>query len=345
MTDFETDLLSSAIMMMRINQYRTLSENTQKYYKRSLEKLIRDIDGHNYLDIFERPLTVIEYLKTKKIPYQMNLICICIVLLDSFILHQKSGNWVEGEPVVAEFSITSFRVRQSILKTKITESKCSITKSLSQEDNWCSYQDLKTCLKQREKNAKKIIKRGVKTIGDLLEIQKWVICGLYVGDPNNPPLRLDFINMTITTNNFYLEEPSRNFLYIASTRTKKFVLGEYKTSNKYGVKQIPLKPYLNRMINTWITARNNWIEGDDNQEDIAGGTNLLFNTKQKPLTESTCCAYIKDAFDLTGKHITANLIRHIYITDMTQNLSAEERKRIAGLMCHNLEMQINYIKQ
>ena len=346
MTNLITDPFSSDIMMMRINNYRNLSENTQKYYRRSLEKIMRDIGGTSYVDIIENPGKIITYLKIKKIPYQMNLICIVIVLLDSFLLHQKQNGLIGEEVAVSEYGLKELRVRQSILKTKINETKCSIEKSVSQEDNWCSYEDLRKCMFLREKNAKKIIKRGIKTIKDILEIQKWVICGLYVGDKENPPLRLDFINMHLTTNNFYLESPQQNFLYLASLRTKKFVLGEYKTSSKYGVKQIPLKPYLNKMINTWISARNSMIEDDLNPEsDIVGGYNLLFNRKQKPLTESTCCNYIKEAFEPTGKHITANLIRHIYITDKTQNLSAEERKRIAGLMCHNLEMQINYIKQ
>ena len=310
-----TDIASSALMMMIINKHRNLSEKTEKYYKRSLEKIMRDCGLTEYRQIIEHPAPIIEFLKTKKIPYQMNLICIITVLLDSFKKYQMDladkSILIPPSITTADAALVLVRQRQAILKTKLHDSKCSITKSVSQADNWCSYEDLRKCLLLREKNAKKIIKRGIKTIKDLLEIQKWVICGLYVGDKENPPLRLDFINMSITTNNFYLESPHQNFLYCQSLRTKKFVLGEYKTSSKYGIKQIPLRPYLNRMINTWISARNE----------------------------------MKEAFEPTGKHITANLIRHIYITDMTQNLSAEERKRIAGLMCHNLEMQINYIKQ
>ena len=127
-----------------------------------------------------------------------------------------------------------------------------------------------------------------------------------------------------------------NYLYCKSQRTKHIHLNEYKTLKKYGPKKIKLSPYLNRMINVWVKVRKQF-------PPIANGS-VLFSRSLNPFTESTCCVYVAEAFKPTGKHITANLIRHIYISDVTRDLPYEEKKKISKDMCHNIDMQTQYIK-
>ena len=54
---------------------------------------------------------------------------------------------------------------------------------------------------------------------------------------------------------------------------------------------------------------------------------------------------ISDAFNHTGKKINANLIRHIFITDIALHCSLAERNEIAKKMLHNLEQQLCYNKK
>ena len=330
-----------------INEMRDLTEKTFNYYKKSLIKIAYMTNTNSQAKSSLRLMLldadkVILYLKSKGIPYQHNLICIVIVCLTAL---QKI--WV-GKTDELSSSMNKLRDRQVRIKTLLMENKCSNKKSDKENENWCSYEDLVKCCKKRKLIVDKIWKnRETKpmTIEDLFEIQKWVLCGLYVGDRNNPPLRLDYINMIINHNDAFIDEDSlqaKNNLYIKSSRTKSFYLQEYKTVKKYGNKVIKLQPYLNKMINRWIEARRLYSEG---KEDYVGGNSLLFNRALQPFTESTCCSYIKDAFSLTTKNITVNLIRHIYISDLTQEMSYEERKRISSLMCHNLDTQISYIKK
>jgi len=319
-----------------IKKHRDLGEKTIIYYERTLIKIKKDLDKNSFDDLFNAPIEIIEYLKSRKLPYQLNLLCIITVALDSLVTEGKTQY---------KYSLGTIKTRQAIVKTKLDEGKCSIIKSDTQEKNWVSYETLQKCCKKRFGLAKKIIKRaGDLTVDDIMEIQKWVICALYVGDKENPPLRLDYINCFMANNNHFLHEKyeDMNILYIQSSRTKYFKLSEYKTKKKYGVKIIPLQPYLNRMINIWQKARARCPEMNTEKAMI---NSILINKKGQQISDSTMCLYLSEAFNLTKKHITVNLIRHIYITDMTQKLSYEERKRISDLMCHNLDMQIKYIKQ
>ena len=129
------------------------------------------------------------------------------------------------------------------------------------------------------------------------------------------------------------------YLVIVSSRTKYFVLGEYKTFKKYGTKSIKLSPVINKVINRWEQIKGNMIDNVKIHNNY-----LLFNNKAEPLSESLMSSYIADAFKSTGKHITVNLIRHIFITDVVAGLPLIERKIISEKMCHNLEMQQVYNK-
>jgi len=54
---------------------------------------------------------------------------------------------------------------------------------------------------------------------------------------------------------------------------------------------------------------------------------------------------MKAVFAGTGKHVTINLLRHIWITE---GMDLEQRKRekeLAGSMMHSLGMQENYAKK
>ena len=94
------------------------------------------------------------------------------------------------------------------------------------------------------------------------------------------------------------------------------------------------------MINTWINVRKQVQVGSE----MIGGNSLLFSKSLRPFTESTCCVYLAEAFKPCGKKMTVNLIRHIYISDITQKMCYEDKKRISSKMCHNIDMQIQYIK-
>ena len=53
---------------------------------------------------------------------------------------------------------------------------------------------------------------------------------------------------------------------------------------------------------------------------------------------------ISEAFSLTNKKINANLIRHIFITDVANKLNLAERKVVAEKMCHNVLQSLMYEK-
>jgi len=141
-----------------------------------------------------------------------------------------------------------------------------------------------------------------------------------------PPARNDYGGMELLTD-FSLIQPGINYLFIEDGAPKQFVFQDYKTSGKYGQMTVPVSLELAIEIKEFLDGRE---EG------------YLFG---KPLTKSQIQYSMKTVFEGTGKHVTINLMRHIWITE---GIDLEQRKRekeLAGSMMHSIGTQENYAKK
>jgi hypothetical protein len=330
-----------------IIKHRDLSPSTIKNYIRALNKLKLDVGGVGVASFMYRWSEILKHIKdapTKK-PYKLNILNCYIVAIDSYIKEGREnsveGLWEKTSGDI-ETGLAECRKLQTQLKQELDVFKFSETKSPSEDKNWVGFEDLEKCVKSNFKSLKNILKRtGLCDHKDIHKIHLWVISALYASGKANPPLRLDFNNMHIIKQdayNFLEDKTSKNYLVIQSQRTKYFVLNQYKTSKKYGQKTIILSPPLNKVINKYLKIRNE-IPNITDQNDL-----LLFNNKTEPLSEALLSGYIGEAFIHTGKKINANLIRHIFITEVALHLPLAERNVIASKMCHNLEQQLIYNK-
>ncbi len=312
-----------------IVEKRNLSDSTIKNYKsvlRRLQVLVGKKDVEPFLK--SNNLLLQKIKKGYKKPYQLNLINVMVVSLDAYTDHIKDSE--------LENSLEKFREYQMQLKKELDKNKYNQCKTEKEHENWVSYDKLQETIKINFKATNKILKRANLGHKEARVVMNWVVSTLYAGSVKNPPPRLDFNNMIILTKDEYAEDhkENQNYLVIHTSRTKYFVFAEYKTAKTYGKKSVKLSPPLNRMINQYMKIR----------EQLPQSQYLLFNNKGEPINESTMSVMIADAFQPTGKHITANLIRHIYITDYAKKQPLEMRKLISEQMGHNLEMALCYEK-
>ena len=331
-------------LFIKIKSLRNLNDTTTKGYLSSLLRLQKkmglsevDINNEELDKFFQNWINILDFIKLNfKKPYQTNLLSCLIVSMEAH-MHE------EDEKPIIKTGLASIREYQMEIKKELDLTKYSEKKSETEEINWVPYADLQSVIKITNKRVNKILQIGRPiTLKEAKDIMLWIVANLYVGSKENPPLRLDYNNMIVLNEKDYLENnmsEGQNYLVIISSRTKYFVLGEYKTFKKYGKKSIKLSPVLNKVINRWEQIKGNMIDNVKIHNNY-----LLFNNKAEPLSESLMSTYIADAFKSTGKHITVNLLRHIFITDVVSGLPLIERKKISDKMCHNIEMQQIYNK-
>jgi len=331
-------------LFIKIKSLRNLNDTTTKGYLSSLLRLQKkmglsevDINNEELDKFFQNWINILDFIKLNfKKPYQTNLLSCLIVSMEAH-MHEE-----EEKPII-KTGLASIREYQMEIKKELDLTKYAEKKSETEEINWVPYADLQAVIKTTNKRVNKILKIGRPiTLKEGKDIMLWIVANLYVGSKENPPLRLDYNNMIVLNEKDYLENnmsEGQNYLVIISSRTKYFVLGEYKTFKKYGKKSIKLSPVLNKVINRWEQIKGNMIDNVKIHNNY-----LLFNNKAEPLSESLMSTYIADAFKSTGKHITVNLLRHIFITDVVSGLPLIERKKISDKMCHNIEMQQIYNK-
>ena len=113
-----------------------------------------------------------------------------------------------------------------------------------------------------------IIKLDKPTKKQIDIIQRYLVCMLYIGSKNNPPLRLDFAPMLVRTIEDYNKEEKKNILVIKN-KTMFLHIADYKTVGKYGTKIIPVSLPLEKVIKIYLKYNKSGF--------------LLINTENTPM--------------------------------------------------------------
>ena len=186
-------------------------------------------------------------------------------------------------------------------------------KTETQELNWVKHSELIAI-------AKKMIKKNPGS-------QDSLIAALY---SYQAPTRLDFYSMEIVGPKDEIDN-TKNYLVIQSQRTKRFVFNDYKSANKYNTIEIKVNKQLNTVINKFLKLNPN-------------RKYLLQNKQGLPLTRNNLGKKLPVIFKDTGKHVTLNIIRHVYISENIDIQKCKETKDLAKCMMHSSDVQLNYAK-
>ncbi len=314
----------------KIMKGRNLRPSTLKTYLFNLNKLHKKMFENKEikdLDFLLKTEKVIDTLADLKLTTQKTYLASIVVALDAM----KEKKYEKALEKYREIMIDNIKTYNDELKEQ--------KKSDTQDENWTSMKSLKKVVKNYEKQLieKGVFKKEKGTLNrkeqDLL--QKWLVGSLYVIDNKNPPLRLDYTPLEIVSlkeyNNLSDKELENNNYLVNASRNKKFFsFGEYKTSKTYGIKKIELGSKLNSVMNLYLRLHDNKY--------------LILNAKNEPMSPNGLGKYITKVFEPTGKKISANLLRHIYISEFMTGPSLKEKSELSQRMGHNTNTQELYVK-
>jgi hypothetical protein len=147
-----------------------------------------------------------------------------------------------------------------------------------------------------------------------------------------PPRRLqDYQYLKLIYN-----KPSKldkNYNYLVLKDKPYFIFNKYKTSSKYGTQKIDINKKLKPLLIKYI--ENNKINEND----------IVFNNWSNKTFEQK----IKKLFNkYTDKIITINILRHSYISYMTDTnklKTLNDREQLAYSMAHSVKISLLYYKK
>tara|TARA_R110000823_G_scaffold127639_2_gene255054 strand:- start:820 stop:1695 length:876 start_codon:yes stop_codon:yes gene_type:complete len=211
--------------------------------------------------------------------------------------------------------IEPIRQRMFDLGTEYNELISKNEKTDTQEKNWVSINELKVI-------TKKLLKENPKS-------QNSLISALYT---MAPPTRLDYYDMEIVGKKDELNK-DKNYLVIHGARKKEFVFNDYKTSKKYNEVRIPVSKELNKVI-------NNFLKLNPERKYL-----LQKIRTESPLSRNALGKLIPIIFSPTGKNVTLNIIRHVFISEQVDLEAVKKFKEISKNMLHSSNTQQEYAKK
>lgn len=147
-----------------------------------------------------------------------------------------------------------------------------------------------------------------------------------------PPLRLDWANFIIVYDKNEVEKDKNYVLIDQGNRGKmSFILQKYKTSKTHAAKTFYPTDKLRNVIEDWVSLND---------------TGFLFPTKKgdKSISENAFGKLIPKVFESTGKKITLNILRHVWISANVDHSVLDNNDALARAMCHTTATQRTYIK-
>lgn len=312
-----------------IDEKRNIKPNSLKAYVISISKLHKATEGDGEfknLDFLKDTDEIKEFLSGLKLSTQKNYLASIIVSLDAMNTKGKYDDLIK-----------EYREILDATHNKYVEDYENGEKSESQKKNWVSMKELKKVMAMylRDIKERELLSKDELNKKQMALMQKWVIANLFLNE-ENPPTRLDYSPMEIISKSEYdkLDEEERkenNYLVVVSRNNKFFSFNEYKTSGKYGENQVKVGKKLNSVLNIWLKY---------NKTD-----SLLLNSQGKPMSANGLGKEIKKVFEPTGKNISVNMLRHIFISEKYPKEKLDEKATDAKKMGHSVDMQEKYSKK
>ena len=210
--------------------------------------------------------------------------------------------------------------KQMLLDTNlVNESYRNQKKSPSQEKNWIDWENVLNFHQQLTKDVFILFKKKIISPEDFIKINDYVLLSCFV--LIEPRRVMDFAlmklrNYDLKTDNYVLKD-------------KIMIFNQYKTAKQYGQQSIEIPKELQTIIKKW--------------KQINLHDNLFVSSNFKPMSSSQITKRLNNIF---GKNISANILRHSYLTHKYQNIpSLKSMQQTAKNMGHSVETALEYIKQ
>jgi hypothetical protein len=261
-------------------------------------------------------------------------------------------NWLKKTNVVINFINNHSAWKTANSKNSQLQAIASIIKALKGfNDAYKIYSDLSTNgrkaineigdeNKTTEKERVNILPWGeIKNLYKLSSVSDKALMAFYT---LLPPRRVEDVSLITLTNrslNFKEHElqdfdDEFNYLFVdKNNNPKKIIYIKYKTFKFYGRVEINIPPALAKILKTHITTLN-LQEGD-----------ALFGTKKGSFYKNFSEVVSKVFKKYSGKLLTANLLRHAYISNYLKTpKSIAQKKQTAIMMGHSVSTQNKYLR-
>ena len=230
--------------------------------KKICKGLDLDHDNCDDIDFLKKREKVVEFLNTLPNTTKKNLYIAIVVSLQA--QDKKDDELIE---FYTEHMTTLANQYEEYIKTQ--------QKSEKQKENWIDYEEIIEILNSlldRIKD-KQIHKKDVLDRNEYKLFQQYILLRTYL----DIPIRNDFSDMKVIEekeyDEKYREKHEGNWLIKKNGLPKEFILHDYKTSGKYGMREIPINKSLGKMIKRWLNVN----------------TSGLFITKLNDRTASITC--------------------------------------------------------
>jgi hypothetical protein len=284
-----------------------LKLNSLRSYLITLKKLNGDEKPDN-LNYLKKTNEIMEQINEFKLPTQRNKLTSLLVVLTAY--NKEEFDTAE----------TFYRKELENRNKEYNDYIGTHSKSEKQEKNWIQLDELKKIMKQYKKDALESPNKK--------NIQKYLVSALYL---LQPPKRLVYSNMKIIDSRKE-DDGENNFLLTLGRNKKYFILNSYKTIEKHGKKEVLVPKEINTIINMWLKVNNT--------------DNFLLNNRGEALSANGLGKYIKVLFKKTGKEVTVNLLRNIYVSEHINIDVLKKNQEIADAMNHSTGTQQSvYLKE
>ena len=303
----------------KIMKKRNVKSTTLNAYLLNLNKLLKlgDLTAstENLDKLLQDSDNVMDLLNGKKASTLRNYLASIVVYLS---LDEKNGELVK-----------TYRTLMDTYQKQNNQSYAGNKKSEKQKENWTTISELQKVLGNYKKQLDRdgSLKKDELSKKEFDLLQKWLVGSLYIADESNPPLRNDYI-MDIMSSKDYdrldIETKQKNnYLVVKNKSNKMFSLGEYKTSQKYGVKEIRVGKKLNTVLNVWLKYNKS--------------KHLILNANGDQITPNSLTKLLIKIFEPSGKKISSSMLRSIYISEKFPP-QTDEKTELADLMLHSKEI-------
>jgi len=201
-------------------------------------------------------------------------------------------------------------------------------RSNKEKENWIDMPTLKEIKLNYKKKYDEIIKKDKINNKEFDLLQRYIVCMLYIGSINNPPLRLDYAETKVRFIDEYQDSDKSNIL-VVKPKSMFLHLSNYKTKSRYGVKKINISPPVYKVLTEWLRYNTTGF--------------LLVNANKTPMNNNGLTKYLNKVFEESGKKISVTMLRHIYLSDKFP-ADLKKRQLTADRMAHSIPTQMNYSK-
>ena len=247
----------------------------------------------------------------------------------------ETVNYLEDTTAVFEYiKKLSLSTQRTYIEEKLEElnfqydEKMKLYQKTDKEDErMCSLEELKLVADYWMELLDEVI-FNEKHHRKVWDIYRYAIIAMLYTDI--PPVRLDYANFHIIYDREKMEL-GKNYVYIDEEGVVSFILQEYKTSRKYHEKIYSATTRLSTIIKEWLEVND---------------TGFLFPNRDldAPMSGNAFGKTIPKVFEPTGKKITLNIIRHIWISQNVDHQVLDKNAALAESMCHSPATQKQYIR-